>query len=253
MFAQERQNAIKKIVRKHQRLSFAELQDLVKVSPATLRRDLTDLEKTGEIIRVHGGVLDPAYVRTEVSFDERLLRNHAAKKAIASRAAALVPSGFSVFVDAGSTCLEAGRVLLSRQDVRVISHSVALTAISLHGQADFLCIGGELRRVSGALVGGGALGALSRLRVDLAFLGASGMTREGCSTTELSEAEMKRAILERSARRVLLADVTKWPESSTVQFATWPEIHDLVTDQELPPKDAKALRQSGVALHVAAS
>lgn len=251
MFAHERQNAITKIVREHRRLNFAELQELVKVSPATLRRDLTDLEKTGEIIRVHGGVLDPAYVRAEVSFDERLLRNSAAKKAIAATAAALAPPGSSVLVDAGSTCLEAGKVLLSRKDVRIISHSVALTAISLHGQADFLCIGGELRRVSGALVGGGALGALARLRVDIAFLGASGMTLEGCSTTELSEAEMKRAILERSARRVLLADASKWPEASTVQFAGWTEINDLVTDKALSPKDAKALRQSGVAIHVA--
>lgn len=252
MFAQERQNAIKQIVREHRRLNFAELQELVKVSPATLRRDLTDLEKTGEIIRVHGGVLDPAYVRSEVSFDERLLRNNAAKKAIASAAAALVPPGSSVFIDAGSTCLETGRILLSRKDVRIISHSVALTAISLHGQADFLCLGGELRRVSGALVGGNALGALSRLRVDIAFLGASGMTPEGCSTTELSEAEMKHAILERSTRRILLADATKWPEASTVQFANWSEIHDLVTDKELPAKDAKALRQQNVALHTPA-
>lgn len=251
MFAQERQNAIKQIVREHRRLNFAELQELVKVSPATLRRDLTDLEKTGEIIRVHGGVLDPAYVRAEVSFDERLLRNNAAKKAIASAAAALVPPGSSVFVDAGSTCLEAGRVLLSRKDVRLVSHSVALTAISLHGQADFLCIGGELRRVSGALVGGGALGALSRLRVDIAFLGTSGMTREGCSTTELSEAEMKRAILERATRRVILADATKWPVASTVEFAPWSEINDLVLDKALPPKGANGLRQHGTMIHLA--
>ncbi len=249
MFAQERQNSIKKIVREHRRLNFADLQEMVKVSPATLRRDLADLEKTGEIIRVHGGVLDPSYVRTEISFDERLLRNNAAKKAIAAAAAALVPPGASVFVDAGSTCLEAGRALLSRKDVRMISHSVALTAISLHGQADFLCIGGELRRVSGALVGGGALGALERLRMDIAFLGASGMTLEGCSTTELSEAEMKRAILARSARRILLADSSKWPEASTVQFANWTEINDLVTDKALPPKDARALRQAGVTIH----
>jgi len=249
MFAQERHNTIKKIVRKYRRLSFAQLQEMVNVSPATLRRDLTDLERGGEILRVHGGVLDPAYVRSEISFDDRLLRNSAAKKAIATRAASLIPPGSSVFVDAGSTCLEAGKALLSRKDVRIITHSVALTALSLHGQAEFLCIGGELRRVSGALVGGSALGALSALRADFAFIGASGMDMEGCWTTEVSEAEMKGAILARCQRKILLADSSKWQEPSTIRFAKWTEFQGWVTDKKAAPKEGRLLRCLGLEIH----
>lgn len=251
MFAQERHHAIKKIVRKHQRLNFAQLQEMVKVSPATLRRDLAELEKSGEILRVHGGVLDPAYVRSEISFDERLLRNNAAKKAIAAKAVSLIPSGSSVFVDAGSTCLEAGKMLLGRKDVRIITHSVALTALSLHGQADFLCIGGELRRVSGALVGGGALGALSLIRADFALIGASGMDSEGCSTTEVSEAEIKKTILERCRRKLLLADVSKWRQSSTIRFAAWESFNDWIADEKISSTDGRELRSLGILLHVA--
>lgn len=251
MFAQERHEAIKKIVRQHRRLNFADLQALVNVSPATLRRDLTDLEKSGEIIRVHGGVLDPSYVRSEISFDERLLRNGAAKKAIAMKAASLIPPGSSVFVDAGSTCLEAGKILLGRKDIRIITHSIALTAISLHGNAEFLCVGGELRRVSGALVGAGALGALSVIQADFALVGASGLNLEGCSTTEVSEAEMKRVILARSRRRILLADSSKWQEPSTISFAKWADFHDWVIEKNLPPKEAKAVRALGVSIQVA--
>jgi len=252
MFAQERHNAIKKIVREHRRLNFAALQALIQVSPATLRRDLTDLEKSGEIIRVHGGVLDPGYVRSETSFDERLLRNSTAKKAIAAKAAGMIPAGATVFVDAGSTCLEAGKVLLGRKDLRILTHSVALMAAALHGQAELLCIGGELRRVSGALVGGAALGALAVLRVDCALIGASGMDWEGCSTTEVFEAEIKRVILERSRQSILLADVSKWREASTVQFAEWSAFGDWVTDRRVSPKDARALKALGVAVHAAA-
>ncbi len=251
MFAQERHHAIKKFVREHRRLSFAELQDLVSVSPATLRRDLTELEKSGDILRVHGGVLDPAYVRSEISFDERLLRHSSAKKAIATKANALIPPGSSVYVDAGSTCMEAGRVLLGRKDLRIVTHSVALTAIALHGQAEFLCIGGELRRVSGALVGGAALGALSFLHTDFALLGASGMDDEECSTTEVSEAGMKRSILARSRRHILLADFSKWQQPSTITFAKWPDFQDWVTDQSPPAKIQKALRSQGVTIHAA--
>lgn len=251
MFAQERHHEIKKIVREYRRLNFAKLQALIQVSPATLRRDLTELEKSGEIIRVHGGVMDPSYVRSEISFDERLLKYHTAKKAIAFKVNSLIPAGASVFVDAGSTCLEAGKILLGRKDIRIITHSVALIANSLHGQAELLSIGGALRRVSGALVGGQALGALSKIYADFALIGASGMTQEGCSTTELSEAEMKRAVLERAKRKILLADSSKWQEASTINFAKWTELDDWVTDQKLPATDEKALRRNNLELHVA--
>jgi DeoR/GlpR family transcriptional regulator of sugar metabolism len=251
MFAQERHNAIIKLVREHRRLNFAELQNLVQVSPATLRRDLTELEKSGDILRVHGGVLDPSYVRSEISFDERVLRHHAAKKAIAACVAPMIPPGSSVFVDAGSTCLEAGKALLGRQDLRILTHSVALMALALHGQAELLCIGGELRRLGGALVGGPALGVLSRIHADFALIGASGIDLTGCSTTELSEAEMKSAILARCTRTILLADASKWQKPSTVQFAPWKAFDVWVTDKKLAAADHKALRSQGVDVQIA--
>ena len=252
MFAQERLNDIKRLVRKNRRMTFAELQKHIKVSPATLRRDLSELEQSGEVIRVHGGILDPAYVRSEVSFDERLVRNRAAKAAIASAVSKLVPAGATVLVDAGSTCLEAGKALLGRKDVRLITHSVALLESAFHGEAAIICLGGELRKVSGALTGGSALGALNSINADIAFVGASGIEPEwGCTTTDLSETEMKRALLARSARKILLADLTKWGHRSTVRFAEWKDFDDWVVDKMPPRAELQAVRESGVKIHLA--
>jgi len=248
MFAQERHHAIKKAVRKHRRMNFSDLQGVVGVSPATLRRDLTELEQAGEIIRVHGGVMDPGYLRSELSFDERALRHSAAKRAIAAKAASLIPPGASVIIDAGSTCLEAGKALLGRKDVRIITHSVALLSASLHGKAEVLCLGGQLRQVSGALVGGSAIGALNSLRADFAFIGTSGLDlKEGCSTTELSEAEMKRALLSRAARKILLADESKLQQPSTICFAKWAEFDDWITDAA---PDRNRWKAHGVTIHI---
>jgi DeoR family fructose operon transcriptional repressor len=248
MFAQERQQLICKIVQSRRRMTFSELEDLTKVSPATLRRDLSMLEKAREIIRVHGGVLDPSFARGEASFDERMVQYAAAKKAIAAKAALLVPPDASVLVDAGSTCLEVGKALLERKDIRIITHSVALLQMAFRGEASVVCLGGELRKVSGALTGAGALGALASLHADVAFIGASGLDRrEGCSTTELSEAEMKKALLIRCRRRILLADHTKWQNPSTIRFAAWREFTDWVTDQSPGARTARSL---GVKIHL---
>lgn len=250
MFVQERLNSIKRFLRKSRRLTFAELQRQIEVSPATLRRDLRELEQSGDVIRVHGGILDPAYVRSEVSFEERLVRNRAAKAGIAWAASQLVPAGATVLVDAGSTCLEAGKALLGRKDIRLITHSVALLEAAFRGEATVLCLGGELRKVSGALVGGSALGALNSINADVAFIGASGMEPDwGCSTTDLSETEMKRALLARSARKILLADLTKWRNPSAIRFAQWKEFDDWIVDKIPPGSDLKLVRESGVKIH----
>jgi DeoR family transcriptional regulator, fructose operon transcriptional repressor len=250
MFTSERQNAIKRIVRKHRRIHFAALERLVKVSPATLRRDLAELEQRGDVIRVHGGVLDPAYVRTEVPFDERIVRNGAAKKAIGMVAADLVPPRATVLVDAGTTCLEAGKILLARNDVRLVTHSVALVQAGMLGNAAVICIGGELRKVSGALTGTAALGGLSLMHADIALVGASGLDLDnGCSTTELTEAEMKKTLMARAARKILLADLGKWQNPSTIQFARWDGFDDWVTDKLPERKHVKRLRSLGLKIH----
>jgi DeoR family fructose operon transcriptional repressor len=177
-----------------------------------------------------------------------MVQHAAAKKAIAAKAALLVPPDASVLVDAGSTCLEVGKALLERKDIRIITHSVALLQMAFRGEASVVCLGGELRKVSGALTGAGALGALASLHADVAFIGASGLdSREGCSTTELSEAEMKKALLIRCRRRILLADHTKWQNPSTIRFAAWREFTDWVTDQSPGARTARSL---GVKIHL---
>jgi DeoR family fructose operon transcriptional repressor len=243
MFAQERHNSIRKIVREKQRLSFADLQKIIGVSPATLRRDLSELEQAGDLIRVHGGVLDTQYARAEISFDERQQRHNTQKKSIAATANDLIPAGSSVFVDAGSTCLEAGKLLMRRADIRLITHSVALLAASSHGEASIICIGGELRKVSGALVGGAALNAFANLQFDFALVGATGLNAEGCWTTECTESEIKKTIIARAKRRIVVADHSKWHAPAPILFATWDAINDWVLDQ-LPPDAAQALPKS---------
>lgn len=247
MFAQERHNSIRKIVREKQRLSFAELQKRIRVSPATLRRDLSELEQSGDLIRVHGGVLDPLYARTEISFDERQQRFNAEKKSIATKVNELIPAGSSVFVDAGSTCLEAGKLLMRRADIRLITHSVALVAACSHAEAGIICIGGELRKVSGALVGGPALNAFANLKFDFALIGATGLNPDGCWTTEFTETEIKKSIIARAKSRIILADQSKWQAPGTVRFSRWDDINHWVVDRL--PADALNALPNSVAIH----
>jgi DeoR family fructose operon transcriptional repressor len=249
MIAQERFQSITDLIARRQKLSLDELQSALKVSPATLRRDLTELEAAGKLIRVRGAVVHPAYFRGEPTFAQKSREAAADKNSIARAAAALVPPHSTVFIDAGTTCLELGRLLLARRDVTILTHSLPLASLASENNsaAKVICIGGEVRAVSGATVGALALSWLEKLRADWCFVGASGLAQgEGASTTELGEAAMKQAMLGRAAHKVLMADGSKWEKPATVNFAAWSDFDFWVVEHGFDAKKMRAIAKNGL-------
>ena len=112
MHAAERQRRILESLRPTGFVSYRDLEVLLDASPATIRRDLSHLETTGQIIRVHGGAklsdqdedARPRLLGTP--FDQSITQNLAAKKAIGRAAAALCAPGEGVMIDGGTTTLQ---------------------------------------------------------------------------------------------------------------------------------------------------
>jgi DeoR/GlpR family transcriptional regulator of sugar metabolism len=247
MFSHERQRAILDLLEKRQRIAVRELQKRFRVSAATLRRDLTELEHSQQIVRVHGGAVHPQYFKGEPSFDAKSKQASAAERAMGLLAAALVPEHQTVFLDAATSCLEVGRALAARPDVTIVTNSPAFIQAVRDAPAKIICCGGELRVVSGALVGALALDWLEHLRADWAFVGASGLSEEdGASTFELSEAAIKQAMIRRAERRILMADSSKWQQPATIRFASWQDFDTWVTDEQFPAPLARRMLERGL-------
>ena len=245
---QERFQVIGDLLAKRQKMTVHELREQLGVSIATLRRDLTELEDAGKIIRVRGAVVHPLFFRREPSLVQKGRAAVGSKRAIAAAAARLIPSGSSVMIDAGTTCLALGRLLLPRTDLTIITHSLPLATLAYENEtaAKMICIGGEVRAVSGATIGAIALPWLQSLRADWCFLGASGLSSdEGASTTELHEAAMKQGLLRRVKNRVLLSDSRKWEQPATVTFAAWDKFDIWITDEAISTKDARQVQKQG--------
>lgn len=247
MFAEERQRGICDLVAKEGKLSVAELHNRLGASPATIRRDLADLEERGEIVRVHGGVMHPSFFYGEPTFSQRRQEAPEAKASMARLAASLVPRRASVFIDAGTSTLEAGRELLRREDVTVFTHSLPLAMMAPAGKARVVCLGGEVRSPTLALVGGFGLDWLDRLHFDYAFLGASGLTEaDGAATTELGEAAIKQAVIRRSRFPFLVCGSAKWNHPRPVFFAGWKEFAGWITDRKPPAAFLKKRKKENV-------
>ena len=250
MFAHERHQIILAALKRRSPFTIVQLEKLLKASPATVRRDLTFLETLGKIVRTHGGVLHPDHVDGEISFDRKSRAALNAKIAIAEAAMGLVKSGTTVFVDAGSTALEVGRRLLAVGKLTVFTNSIPLLNEHPAGGSHLIALGGEVRGLSLALTGAGALEWVRRIKIDVAFLGASGIDpAEGPATTELSEAGVKSAVVVKARRVVLLADASKWGRPAVIRYADWAQIHDFFTDYDPTRAERSILSGNGTQLH----
>ena len=234
MRIEDRHRQIVEQVRGAGRVLVTELAEHFDVTPETIRRDLTALDRSGALRKVHGGAI-PAPALPETGVTQREQVNPTAKQAIARAALArLAPkSGTTLLIDAGTTTGSLARLLPGDSDLTVITNSV-LTAACLAGagRTRVRILGGQLRGLTQAAVGPEAVEALSTLRVDVAVLGANGLS---AATPDPDEATVKRAMV-RSARQVVaLVDSTKIGQEHLVSFASLDDIDLLVTDVELPP------------------
>ena len=81
---------------------------------------------------------------------------------------------------------------------------------------------------------------LHQLSLDLVFLGTGGVQNlTGISTTQFNDVKLKREFIDRSRKKIVLADSSKFFSNSLVQVAVWSQIDVLITDSGIP-RDAAA-------------
>lgn len=144
------------------------------------------------------------------TFAERMNKNQDSKAAIARRAAQFIEDGMTVFLDAGSTVLEAAYLLGSFRDLVVVTTSVAAVEILKRWDHQIVVAGGtyvpEVAATTGTLAGL----AFSKYRADVALIGVSALSSKGelrCYSAE--RCRVKRAMIRNSVLRIVLADHTK--------------------------------------------
>ncbi len=254
MLGPERHRQILRLLAERGRLTSAEVRSRLGVSAATARRDFTAIAGAGLAMRARGALLPHDFSLVEPPYPRKSERAVNAKARIGRAAAALLPEVGTVFVDAGTTCLEVGRALVERPALRIFTNSVPLLALAGESRATLSSIGGEARPMSLALTGALAQSWLEHLRFDAVVVGASGLdTSEGASTTEVAEAAVKAEALRRSSRRLLVVHAEKWGRPAAVRFAAWGTFTDVVTDRILSRDERAVLTAARVRIHTAPS
>lgn len=245
-----RKAQIEQLVEQNGSMSITVLASEFDVSEMTIRRDLSELEARGRIQRTHGGaVVEQREIRQaseERFFDERRDANRAAKAAIASMAMSLVSPGQAVALDVGTTNYELATRLAERRDIRVFTNNLRVAALMGQSQAEIYLLGGRVRQKEMSLCGPVAVDQTRRLWFDIAFLGISAVSPHGIFDFAFEEIEVKHAYIDRAKKRVVLADSSKFDQTSLVQISGFDVIDAIVTDAPPPARIAAALEAAGV-------
>jgi len=245
--APHRLERLREMVRQMRVAGVRDIGTRLRVSPATVRRDLEELERRGALHRVHGGAVCEESLLEEPPFDDKASLAAAEKRRIAQAALRFLKSGDTVFLDGGSTVLALARLLRERSDLAVVTNSLRAAGELAGRGPKLILLGGELRRLSQTLVGPLTRLVLQELHVDRAFMGALGLTlADGPATTDAGEAFTKELVMGRAREVYLLADQSKIGKASFVRCGGWGRVRALITGRGVDMGFARALARRGV-------
>jgi DeoR family fructose operon transcriptional repressor len=232
MYAPERYRSIVERVRGKGRASVSDLAEDLSVTPETIRRDLSELERQGLLRRVHGGAVPAGSVGFEQSVDSRAQVLVEEKNRIAKAALAEIPQAGAVIIDSGTTTSRLIQLIPDDRELTVITDSVAhALALSNRINITVMLIGGRVRGRTLATVDQWAIDALNSVYADVALVGTNGISIErGLTTPDQPEAAVKRAMLNSAKRKVILADHTKFGDDHFAQFGSISDIDVVITD-----------------------
>ena len=246
MYAEERHQQILGRARSEGRVAVRDLAQSLAVTPETVRRDLARLAKLGVVRRVHGGAVvladdhgapGQAWGSAAAAMDE----------CIALRALAELPDGGSILLDAGTTTARLARMLPSGRHHTVVTHALPVASLlATRPDVTLHLLGGRVRPRTLAAVGDWIRRSVAEVSVDVAFLGATGLTRaHGLTAADLPEAEVARSLVGAAARTVVLAGHAAFGRVGFAHVAPLTAVDLVITDAEAAGDLVAEVEQGG--------
>ena len=238
---------------KHGSVQVSDLVALLNVSAVTIRKDLTELEKSDKLYRSHGKavLINPYINNRSVSEKEKLAADE--KHAIGREAARLIQRDDSIAIASGTTVHALARNIQPIHKLTVVSASLAVSNIlSQHDNIDIIQLGGMLRHSSLSVVGEYASRILDQCSFSKLYLGVDGIDLDyGISTTDMREATLNQKMIAAAQKTIVLADSSKFGRRGFAKIADIEAVDIFITDAGISPKVIKKIEDLGIELIIA--
>lgn len=248
MLPLERQNNLIKFLEENNSSTVSELAMYFNVHEATIRRDLTMLEKKGVTKRTHGGAILNKEIHSEPSFQERESVQYEEKRRIGKKASSIIEDGDNIILDSGTTTLHIAKSIVNRKNITVVTNDINIAAILRFSPSIKVVVtGGVLFTDNYILNGYFTNEMLSSINVQKAFIGTPALHhKKGITHFDEYLVAAKREMIRAAKRVVIAADHTKIGRVSTYSVAETNKINDIVIGKELHKQDVEKWERSGV-------
>lgn len=224
---------IMKILKKNHYVTVDYLVNEIKYSPASIRRDLTLLEKQGLVSRSYGGV---AYKDENIS--PYRFRQHSmkiAKNAIAKKAASLIKNGDVIFLDGSSTTQYIAHFLTDKKGITVVTCNMHVANILSEQGINTYCTGGRVVEYPSILGGALMLESLYKFNIDIAFFSSTALSFDGrILNAGETGAQYHKAIQENSKKLVYLCGSDKFDAPGKYVSLTLDDVDYFISNENLP-------------------
>jgi len=239
--AEERRRGILETARRDGSVDVGKLAAELEVAKETVRRDLNLLERHGLVRRTHGGAhpVESAGFETTLAF--RTTMHVPEKSRIAAAAAELLGDAETVYIDEGYTPQLIAAALPRDRPLTVVTASLSTAgALASTQNINVLLLGGRVRGGTLATVDHWATRMLSGFAIDLAYVGANGISREhGLTPPDPAVSALKAEVMRVARRRVFSGVHTKFGAVSFCRFAQVTDFEAIVTDTGLHSSEAR--------------
>ncbi len=261
MHAAERERLILEEAGKTGFVSYRDLESRLDASPATIRRDLTRLERLGRIVRVHGGAkiaanaesapAGPPFELAGTPFDTSITQHLAQKRAIGRAAAALCAKGEGVMIDGGSTTLQMCPHLAGL-DLQVLTNSLHIVNALLPQEGTRILVpSGAVFREQNIILAPAGEDSMPRFHAPKLFMGAAAVGPQGVMQADVVLVAAERRLIDRAEEVILLVDSSKFGASSGAIVCGLDEVDVIITDAGIDAEMHRSIERAGVRLVIA--
>ncbi|CRZ34903.1 DeoR family transcriptional regulator [Herbinix hemicellulosilytica] len=222
---------IEKYIYINKTVTLDQLCEEFKVSKNTIRRDIDELASKGLVKKIYGGVTIPD-TQSMKPFEERSISNLGLKQYIAKKAASLVNDGEIIFIDSGTTTFPMVE-FIQKKNITILTNNIEVIIKCIpHNNINVISLSGILDRKALSFTGSTAVDVLQQYNISKAFLAATGISsKNGATNSSPAETAIKKTAIERSVKKYLLVDHTKFEVSSLVTYAQFDKLDAIITDQ----------------------
>jgi DeoR/GlpR family transcriptional regulator of sugar metabolism len=239
---EERHHYILGRIKAEKRLQVDALSKALEVSVDTIRRDLIELEKMGQLMRVHGGAIANDF---HTPFQPVQVHAQKEKRKAARKALTLLQDGMTLFAGGGTVIVEWARMLPENLTgtLFTISPLVALEAAQ-RSSIEVVLLSGKVSRSNYICMGPSVLNQIKDIRADLCFMSTNGFsTREGITDVDWEVMQIKKALMQASSKTAILSIAEKNGIAHPYRVCAIHEIDYLIT--EAPADDLAMTEYNG--------